>query len=113
MRRVALVLLGCLVSAGCSQIDAIAPVGGNRLAEVRFAAADLLVRDGIALLAGPACTTAADGSVGCTGRTVDGRPVTVAAPGTGPVRMTLRVGDTTVHDGPVQEVLDAAARPAR
>lgn len=52
-----LAVIGVLL-AGCSQIAAIAPVGGSHLAEVRYAAIDLLVDAEVEILTAPVCAQA-------------------------------------------------------
>ncbi|GAB2911088.1 hypothetical protein GCM10027047_06680 [Rhodococcus aerolatus] len=102
-------LLGAL--AGCSQVAALAPVGGDRLAEVRFATNDVLVERAVALLTAPVCT--ADGeAVTCTGSTVDQQPVTATSSAADPGTLVVTVGPTTVFSGSLQDVLTAAARPS-
>jgi hypothetical protein len=110
MRRLlALVGLG-LVLVGCSQAAAIAPVGGNRLTLVRFAALDVLVANGVALLDAPVCTQSGK-DVTCSGDTVDHQPVVVASPDSDRTNMTVTVGGSVVYSGSVQDILDKAARP--
>lgn len=109
MRRLLLVAV-LLLTAGCSQAAALAPVGGNRLTEARFAGNDVLVSHGVALLVAPVCTqTAAD--VTCQGSTVDGAVVLIRSTGDAPDRITVSVAGQVLYDGAVQDVLDAAARP--
>ncbi|MCF7552392.1 hypothetical protein [Pseudonocardia sp. WMMC193] len=104
-----LVVLVALVTAGCSQVAAVAPVGGTREALVRFAGNDVLVAQGVSILAAPVCTADA-GAVTCAGTATDGTAITVSAPADGP--MTVRVGDRVLYDGPVQTVIDEAGRPS-
>jgi hypothetical protein len=97
------------VLAGCSQIAAIAPVGGNHLTEVRFATIDVLQEQGIALQDVPTCTRGDDGSVACTGTTSTGDDVAASSPGSDPDRVTVTVSSKVVFDGSVSEVIDRAA----
>ena len=108
MRRLALGLLALLL-AGCSQAAALAPVGGSRPTQVRFAAIDVLLDHHTAVLVAPVCTRSGD-DVSCTGSTVDHRIITVTAPASDKTRMTVVVGATTVFDGAFLDVLDAHAR---
>lgn len=105
-------LLALLAVAGCSQAAALAPVGGNRVTDVRFAAGDVLVRQHVELLVAPVCTMAADRAVTCTGTALDGRPITVVSPAADQASMQVSIGTETLYSGGVQEVLDESARPA-
>lgn len=112
MKRLALVALSAALLAGCSQVAAIAPVGGNHLSEVRYAAIDLLVENEIDVLTAPVCATAADKTLACEGETVDGETITVTSPGDEQNQFTLVVGTETLYSGSVQDVLDDAMRPS-
>lgn len=101
-------LLGLLT--GCSQVAALAPVGGDRLAEVRFASNDVLVDRAVPVLTAPVCTADGD-TVTCTGATVDGQPVTATSTAADPDTLVVTVGPTTLFSGSLQDVLTAAARP--
>lgn len=97
--------------AGCSQLAALAPVGGNGLAEVRFGAIDVLQREGVDLLRAPVCAKAATGpAVTCTGATLDGRPISVSSSTADDAQLEIVVGDETLFRGPLADVLDEAAR---
>lgn len=111
MRRglVVLPVVAVLALAGCSQIAAIAPVGGNHLTEVRFATIDVLQQKDIALEEVPTCTRASDGAISCTGTTADGTAVTAASPATDPDSFTVTVGSDTLFTGSVAAVIDRAA----
>ena len=112
MRRLLAPLLLVLVAAaGCSQVDALAPVGGGREALVRFAGNDVLVTKGVAIRTAPVCRYDA-GAVTCEGSTLDGLPIRVTAPPGDPARMTVTVGSRTLYDGGVQEIVDASGRPS-
>ncbi|MCJ1706177.1 hypothetical protein [Microbacterium sp. VKM Ac-2923] len=103
------VMVGVVLLAGCSQVAAIAPVGGNHLTEVRFAAIDVLHERGIALETVPTCTRAEDGAIACAGTTTDAVAVTVRSPAADPDAFTVVVGSDTVFDGSVSVVIDRAA----
>ena len=105
----AVALVATLALAGCSQVAAIAPVGGNHLTEVRFATIDVLQQKGIALEEVPTCTRASDGAISCAGTTADGAAVTAASPADDPDTFTVTVGADTVFTGSVSAVLDEAA----
>lgn len=111
MRRVfsGMSLIAVLALAGCSQVAAIAPVGGNHLTEVRFATIDVLQQKGIALEEVPTCARASDGAISCTGTTADGAAVTATSPADDPDSFTVTVGYDTVFTGSVSAVIDQAA----
>ena len=111
MRRFlgALALASTLALGGCSQVAAIAPVGGNHLTEVRFATIDVLQQKGIALEEVPTCARASDGAISCTGTTADGAAVTATSPADDPDSFTVTVGSGPVFTGSVSAVIDQAA----
>jgi len=102
-------LAATLALAGCSQVVAIAPVGGNHLTEVRFATIDVLQQKGVALEEVPTCTRASDGAISCAGTTADGAAVTAVSPAADPDGFTVTVGSDTVFTGSVSAVIDQAA----
>jgi hypothetical protein len=95
--------------SGCSQVAAVAPVGGNHLTEVRFATIDVLQQKGIALEKVPTCTRASDGGVSCAGTAEDGAAISSASPAADPDSFTVSVGSDTVFTGSVSAVIDQAA----
>ncbi len=103
-----LALAAAAALAGCSQVAAIAPVGGGHLSEVRYAAIDVLTSAHIEILTAPVCTQSADETVSCDGAAADGRAIHVS--GTAPAQdvVTVTVGADTVYDGSVQAVLEKA-----
>jgi hypothetical protein len=108
-RALSLAALGALALAlaGCSQVAAIAPVGGGRVADVRYAANDLLVEAGIEIRTAPVCREA-DHVVTCAGTTLDGAPIAVESAAGDEDAMTLTVGGDTLYSGSIQDVLDRA-----
>jgi len=117
MNPVALVaLLPALLLAplltGCSQIAAIAPVGGARVSEVRYAALDVLVEKQVDVLTVPTCEMAEDRSVTCTGSTIDGATIDVVSSATDQTMLTVTVGGDELFSGAIQDVLDRAVEPA-
>ena len=70
MRRVVALAAAALLLAGCSQVAALAPVGGDRVTGVRYAANDLLVSNGIDVMTAPVCVMATDKGVTCQGTTL-------------------------------------------
>ncbi|CAN5146709.1 hypothetical protein BH09ACT6_BH09ACT6_24050 [soil metagenome] len=103
------VLLGAML-VGCSQVAAIAPVGGNHQAEVRYAAIDVLMGAGIDFLTAPVCETSTDGAITCAGETTKGEHITALSPTTDQTRVTVTVGSDVLYTGSIMDVLDAAAR---
>lgn len=99
-----------LLLAGCSQVAAIAPVGGDHLAEVRYAAIDVLLADDVELLTAPDCAQAASGEVTCTGETLDGAQITVVSPADDQTVLTVTVGDRELYSGSIMKIIDEAAR---
>lgn len=110
MKRLVVVAAICLVS-GCSQVSALAPVGGDRVTGVRYAANDLLVDAGIEVLTAPVCVQATDKAVTCEGTTRDAQPIRVVSRADDQARMTVTVGDRTLYDGDIQTVLEKAMQP--
>lgn len=96
--------------AGCaSQLDGLAPVGGDAMTGVKFAATDVLLEKKFGILEAPVCTEAGN-TVSCVGSLTDGAAINVQADiGTKPHTMTVTVGGAVVYDGEVQTVLDEAA----
>lgn len=111
MRRIVAPALATLLLAGCSQVAALAPVGGDREAGVRYAAIDLLLDAGIEVMTAPVCDQASDKAVTCAGTTLDGQDIRVVSPADDQARMVLTVGTRTVYDGEIQSVLDEAMQP--
>ena len=112
-RRVGLTAFGLLALAGCSQTKALAPVGGNRLSEVRFAAIDVLIDNGVEIMVAPVCVASApdDDEIACQGTTLDEQPITAVSHADDQDHLLVIVGATTIYNGPVQAVLTSAARP--
>ncbi len=107
---VAGVALAGLLLAGCSQVAAIAPVGGSHLAEVRYAAIDVLVDAEVEILTAPVCAQAPSGEVSCQGETTDGTDIRVVSPADDQTVLTVTVGEDERYSGSITEVLDEAAR---
>lgn len=110
MRRL-VVAASALLLVGCSQVSALAPVGGDRVSSVRYAANDLLVDAGIDVMTAPVCVQAADKGVTCQGATMDGQDIRVVSTASDQARMVLRVGSRTLYDGDIQTVLEKAMQP--
>jgi hypothetical protein len=99
--------------AGCaSQIDGLAPVGGDKTTALRIAAIDVILAQQLTIRDAPACVQV-DGDFSCIGSLTDGDPIQVTAPGPDLTDMTVIVGgDIVIYQGPVQQVLDEAAQDA-
>ncbi len=109
MKRLAPLLLGAaLTLSGCSQIAAIAPVGGDRVSEVRYAALDVLAEKGIEVLAVPACSMTDDRAVSCMGTTVDGKSIAAESTAADPSALSVVVDGTVIYSGSIQNVLTDA-----
>ena len=99
-----------LLSGCASQISGLAPVGGDAMTGVKFAATDVLLERKYGILEAPVCTQVAK-AVSCVGSLTDGEVISVQADiATKPHTMTVTVGDIVVYDGEVQKVLDEAAQ---
>ncbi len=106
-------LLTIALLGGCSQTRALAPVGGNRLAEVRFAANDVLVTGHVEILSAPVCSAsgAADADISCRGTTLDNQSITVTSTARDQATLDVTVGSRSLYHGPLMSVLTANARP--
>ena len=113
MRAAALIAgaLALLALTGCSQIAAIAPVGGDRVSEVRYAALDILVAQEVDVLAAPTCTIADDLAVSCAGTTLDGDTIEVTSAADDQENLTVTVGGSEIFSGSIQSVLESALEP--
>lgn len=103
-------LIGALALAGCSQVTALAPVGGNRATEIRFATIDVLLDHDIELLDAPTCEMADDRAVRCTGTTVDGQTVTATSPAQDQASLEVRAGDEVLYQGTIDAVIETSIR---
>jgi len=103
-------LLTCAAMlAGCgSQIDGLAPVGGDDVTGLRNAAIDVLLERRLTVRDAPVCTDTGDGFT-CVGSLTDGSAIVVVSPDPDATTMTVSVGGTAIYEGSVQEVLDRAA----
>lgn len=109
MRRWVLLLLVVPLLAGCSQVAALAPVGGDDVAKVRFAAIDLLVADGVEVLDAPFCELDGE-AIRCTGSTVAGEAITVDSTTSDDAPLTVVVGSDTLFDGSLNEAVETFMR---
>lgn len=103
---------GSVLLGGCaSQIEALAPVGGDDLATVRIASTDVLLGLKLSILEAPQCTQT-PAAITCLGTLTDGSTVRVEAPGRGRTTMTVTVSGDVIYDGAIQDVLDETSRVA-
>lgn len=113
-RRIPRVVVCAFVVApllgGCSQLAALAPVGGDGLAEVRYGAIDVLLGESIEILEAPVCAASGD-AVTCEGSTTDGEAITVVSSSAADATLEVKVGTRLLYSGSLQTVLDEAARP--
>ncbi len=110
MRRVrGGVLLGTvLLLAGCSQVSALAPVGGDRVTEVRYAANDLLLQNRVDVMTAPVCTMASDKSVTCEGETLDHQRIAVESTASDQSSLTVTVDGKLLATADIATVLEKA-----
>lgn len=106
MRTLGLLALPALLTA-CSQVTALAPVGGGPITTVRNAIYDVLVAQQVQLLVAPDCEPAATGFT-CTGTTSDGRVIRATAGPTAPYDLVITVDGAEIYRGTAQAVVDAA-----
>ncbi|MFN3340089.1 MAG: hypothetical protein ACK40Z_10380 [Dietzia sp.] len=94
-----------LALAGCSQIDALAPVGGAEIADLRYATNEVLLEQGVEVLVAPVC--AGHGAdLRCVGETVGNETITATLASEDGASFDLTVGERLIYSGPVQAVLD-------
>lgn len=105
-----LLLAAAAALAGCSQIAALAPVGGDRPTEIRYATIDVLLAEKVDILTAPTCQMAADRAVTCSGETADGEAIEASSTAQAQERLVVRVGDTVLFDGEYWDILNKAAR---
>lgn len=102
--------LAVLALGGCSQIAALAPVGGDAVAEVRYGAIDVLLREDIDVLEAPTCAAGARASVTCSGSTTDGRAIEVFSSTDDDAVLRISLDGHEIFSGPLADVIDEAAR---
>lgn len=109
-RALGILALVAATLTGCSQIAALAPVGGNALAEVRFGAIDILHSRGVDMLTAPVCTEETDGAVRCSGTTTSGEDISVISSTAANATLEITVAGRAIFSGALSDVLDEAAR---
>jgi hypothetical protein len=110
VRRALLAVAVVAALAGCSQVAALAPVGGDRMAEVRFATIDVLLDKGIEVREAPVCETTGD-TIACAGTTSDGTPIESTSTTGDDAPLDILVGGDSIFSGDLATVLAEAARP--
>lgn len=110
--RLGAALAAVMSLAGCSQVAAIAPVGGDRVSNVRYAALDVLVAEGVELLTAPDCVEK-DRSVSCTGSSLDGATITVTSTAADEDHLEIVVGTATLFSGSLSAVINDAVDGAQ
>jgi len=113
MRRAFIPIIASVIvlTAGCSQIGALTPVGGGAITTVRNATYDVLFDQQVPVLVAPVCKPT-DSGFTCVGETVDGQQIVTTAKATKPYEMSIAVGGTVVFEGNAQAVLDENVRQA-
>lgn len=102
-------LLTTATLSGCaSQIAALKPVSGDKIAGVRAAAIDVLIAQDFQILEAPQCAQD-DVAITCTGLTMDKSVISVSSPLDPPGNFTVTVADKTVFEGSIADVLTQAA----
>lgn len=102
----ALVLSG--VSGCASQLDALAPVGGDDLSMVRTAATTILLANNLEILDAPQCEKS-ETDITCVGSLFDGSEVLIEAPLEPFGSMTVTVGGSVLFEGDLKKVIEAQA----
>ena len=98
-----------LALAGCSQIAALAPVGGDDVAMVRFATIDVLVAEGVEILDAPTCEL--EGSaITCSGTIVGGDTISTVSSSADDATIVITVGSQTLYDGSLTDLLASYMR---
>ena len=103
-------MLACaaMLTACGSQIDGLAPVGGDDITGLRNAAIDVLLERRLTVRDAPVCTDTGEG-FSCVGSLTDGSEIVVVSPDPDATTMSVLVGGITIYEGSVQEVLDRTA----
>lgn len=110
LRGVALLAAAALL-AGCSQVAALAPVGGDRPTEIRYATIDVLLDHDVEVLEAPTCQMAEDRAVTCTGTTVDGEEISAVSTAVDQSDFEVTVGDEVLFSGSIDEIIEKSMRP--
>jgi len=105
----AVIALSLAAVSGCaSQLDALAPVGGDDLSMVRSASTTILLANNLEILDAPQCEKS-ETEIACVGSLLDGSEVLVTAPLDPFGSMTVTVGGSVVFEGDLKKVIEQAA----
>ena len=96
--------LGAVLLTGCSQIDALAPVGGEAQTTIRNATYDVLLDNGVEILVAPTCAKESTQII-CRGSTVTGAPIVATGASTKPYTLRIEVDGVVIFDGSATDVL--------
>jgi len=107
-RRIIPVALAVLALSGCSQVSALAPVGGDDVSEVRFATIDVLLSSHVEVLEAPTCSLDGE-TITCAGTTMDGDAIASTSGTTLDSTLEVTVGGASIFSGTLGSVLDAGA----
>lgn len=107
--RTGAVVAAALLAAGCSQIDAYAPVSGVPKATVEIAIGDVLAAQQVPVLVRPECVLVED-AFRCEGSTMSGQVIIGTATASKPFILTLTIADATIYSGDAQDAIDNAMR---
>lgn len=100
--------LGLALSGCASQISALAPVGGDVLVSVRYAATEVMLEEGYDFLEAPVCQQT-DTDITCQGKLMSGENVEVLAPLEDAPTMTITIDGNVFFEGNYQDVLNKQA----
>lgn len=110
--RIAAILtsvLSMMLLSGCaSQLDALAPVGGDDVSMVRTVTTTVLLHEQLEIMNAPQCTKT-DTEITCEGELLDGSAVSAEAPTTPFGEITVTVAGELLYQGDISSVLEAAA----
>lgn len=105
MKRIGTAVALALALSGCTQVDALAPVGGAGLADLRYAVNEVLLEKNIDILVAPVCD--GDGlDLRCVGETVGNETITASVTSEDESTFDLVVGSTEIYSGDVQSILE-------
>jgi hypothetical protein len=107
-RWVAVCALSAGAVAGCSQVSALAPVGGDDITTLRIAIDDVLLAARVQVLVAPKCAPVGEGFA-CKGSTTDGAAIVATSPAGEPRQVSVSVGGKVLFEGEVSAVVDKAA----
>lgn len=96
--------------AGCSQEQALAPVAGDDITQLRIAVDNALAEAGVSIMVSPVCRDQ-DGVTRCTGTTRSGGAIE-AESGPDEDRVVVRADGRTIYEGSITEIVQRAAEVA-